>query len=480
MLLFCDGFDDYGSIWQRYDTIIYDGAGAMCISNVNVPMTPRTGRACLVSNDERFSFSGTRYIGKNIPATATLIVGFAYFLNTGNRTFGDLGIVGFLDAANLQVDLRVTNTGTFYFTRNGTMLGTPTTANFTFNSWHYIEVQVTINNTTGVCILKVDGTQYINLTSQNTRTSANNQATQIFFGYYNFPGSQIAPQYQGWDDVYICDTTGSFNNTFLGDVAVKSNVPTGLGGLTQYSQNTTAWAASTVMWIGRRIKDSNGNIQEVTACVSDIKTGGSAPTWNVSLGGTTTDNHVTWTNRGADSQILEVNEVPVMGINDWLSAKNLPLGYAFIDRNLNIQLVTTAGTTNSNSGGAIGWNTTIGGTTGDGTAVVTNMGQLSSFEDMYISDATVTDQSRFTFPGIAATTVYAVAVTMRVRKDDSLARAVRGVAKSTGTTGTSPTDLYLSTTYQIQQGIFEADPHTSAAWTTANVNAAEFGIETTV
>src|SRR5207244_8214190 len=127
---------------------------------------------------------------------------------------------------------------------------------------------------------------------------------------------------------------------------------------------------SSVRWIGRRCKDSNGNIQEVTSCTSDCKTGGSAPSWNATVGGTTTDSHVTWTNKGADADVLESNQYPLMGLLDWLyggqsNAGGIAwsLGQAILDYNNNVQMVTTAG----NSGATVypTFSATPGVTTGD-------------------------------------------------------------------------------------------------------------------
>lgn len=56
------------------------------------------------------------------------------------------------------------------------------------------------------------------------------------------------------------------------------------------------WTANTQVQVGFVLVDSNGNCQVVTA--SGV-TGGSQPAWNTTVGGTTTDNTVTWTNKGS-------------------------------------------------------------------------------------------------------------------------------------------------------------------------------------
>jgi hypothetical protein len=98
----------------------------------------------------------------------------------------------------------------------------------------------------------------------------------------------------------------------------------------------------------------------------------------------------------------------------------------------------------------------------------------------YLSDATVNDKELYTFPAMAGASVFAVAVNLRAEKDDASTRSVRALAKSSSTTVDNGTDFPLSqNVYMDYQGIFETDPNTSAPWTIAGVNAAQFGIKTT-
>jgi hypothetical protein len=55
------------------------------------------------------------------------------------------------------------------------------------------------------------------------------------------------------------------------------------------------WAASTHVYVGYVLVDSNGNSQQVTTAGI---TGSTAPTWNTTVGGITTDNTAVWTNLG--------------------------------------------------------------------------------------------------------------------------------------------------------------------------------------
>lgn len=57
----------------------------------------------------------------------------------------------------------------------------------------------------------------------------------------------------------------------------------------------TAYTAPTATAIGSLIVDANGRLQEATTSGTS---GGTQPAWNATVGGTTTDGTVTWTNRG--------------------------------------------------------------------------------------------------------------------------------------------------------------------------------------
>lgn len=61
------------------------------------------------------------------------------------------------------------------------------------------------------------------------------------------------------------------------------------------------WAAATVYVNGTVILDSNGNLELVTSASGT--SGATVPTWNATIGGTTTDGPITWTNIGTGSQL---------------------------------------------------------------------------------------------------------------------------------------------------------------------------------
>jgi hypothetical protein len=132
----------------------------------------------------------------------------------------------------------------------------------------------------------------------------------------------------------------------------------------------------------------------------------------------------------------------------------------------------------------------VGVTTTDGGVTWTCLGTQAAYklvnepspdDDLsYLSDSTVGDQSRVTFAAITGQGVKGIQVYTRTRKDDAGARAYRVTCKSGATTIDNGSDIYLATGYQTISQVYETDPNTSAAWTISGVNAAEFGVKTTV
>jgi len=96
---------------------------------------------------------------------------------------------------------------------------------------------------------------------------------------------------------WVADSTGHYTGN-----PVQWNIAL-VGSLTSSATSTTVrsgifgWSASTHYNLHYAIIDSNGNLEQVTAGGGGLS-GSSAPTWNATVGGTTTDNALTWTNRG--------------------------------------------------------------------------------------------------------------------------------------------------------------------------------------
>lgn len=106
--------------------------------------------------------------------------------------------------------------------------------------WHYIEIKVTVHDTTGAIEVRIDGsaTPVINLSNVDTKNGGT-KTTIDSFSFYTSNGNGMS-----LDDMYILNPNGSANTAFLGDVRVETIVPTGPGANTGLTPSTGAnWAA---------------------------------------------------------------------------------------------------------------------------------------------------------------------------------------------------------------------------------------------
>lgn len=98
----------------------------------------------------------------------------------------------------------------------------------------------------------------------------------------------------------------------------------------------------------------------------------------------------------------------------------------------------------------------------------------------YISSATPNDIDTFTYPALGVTgTVLGVGVASLARKDDAGTRTIRDLIRQGGANYVGAVDKTLTTTYVVQQEIWEQDPASAAAWSVSGVDSAEFGVKLT-
>jgi hypothetical protein len=189
-------------------------------------------------NSLHFSIAGAGYISKTLDAQATWGIAFAIKVSA----FPSGGaIFQLIDAGTTQIELRLNTNGTLKVTKNnGTALGTTTTA-IAVSTWTHVEWLTTINNSTGTTQIWINGVSALNLTSQNTRNTANNSADQVILG--SFVNNSTGTTTVDLDDIIVYD--GQSNDaqgnpdihSQIGDCSLTWLLPTGAG-------TNTAWTAS--------------------------------------------------------------------------------------------------------------------------------------------------------------------------------------------------------------------------------------------
>lgn len=99
----------------------------------------------------------------------------------------------------------------------------------------------------------------------------------------------------------------------------------------------------------------------------------------------------------------------------------------------------------------------------------------------YNESATANDEDLFTFPALPvitpAHTVFGVKVVATLNKSDAGIQDFRMVCRPDATSFDSGTDLPCQTDFRFHEHIFEEDPDASAPWTTATIDASEFGVK---
>jgi hypothetical protein len=214
-LLFLDGFDanDAEVKWTSnlsaapsYAEATRDGVGSAFVA------TTTTGR-----------------IRKTITASAGVICGFAFKPKSLTTS---VSIVSFAADAGVTQHhiLQTAASGALRAQRSASVLATSAAGVIVLNTWCYVEVRGTLNDTTGAFEVRVNGVPVINFTGDTKNAGTSTNIDQVIVG----GGTFTSPNFV-YDDVYILNTSGSVNNTFLGDVRVRTVFPDGAGASTQFT-----------------------------------------------------------------------------------------------------------------------------------------------------------------------------------------------------------------------------------------------------
>jgi len=228
-LLFCDGFDHYATAdvlkkWSGYNTDLTIGAYG------------RFG-----SSGVRLGQYGVGGVYKTFTTGfATAIAGFAFYLpdvRSGISMF-DLWATS-LGEYHARICLDTLNR-LYVANSAGTMIAGPASVALPLAAWSYIEIKVYVHNSDGTAEIRVNGQSVLSATGLDTRygsTAGEGVINGVSLFYHNARNDN--PYWQA-DDFYLCDSSGSTNNTFLGDVRVQSIFPSGAGNTTQMTPSAVS------------------------------------------------------------------------------------------------------------------------------------------------------------------------------------------------------------------------------------------------
>jgi hypothetical protein len=94
------------------------------------------------------------------------------------------------------------------------------------NAWQHVEIKATFDSINGAIEIRVDGVTVINASNINTSAS-NAPCAAIAFHNFRRGTGGLGPPVWHIKDFIIWDTTGTYNNNFLGSVSIVKLVPDG-------------------------------------------------------------------------------------------------------------------------------------------------------------------------------------------------------------------------------------------------------------
>jgi hypothetical protein len=216
-LRFIDGFEHYtipADLSQKWTSFNQ--------SSGSTPFGSTAGRradsnALRIRNDQD-------WVSITLDNQSTWIFGFAMYL-FGNET-GD--VVRFFDNDNAtQCYVSVTSGGIIQLYRGTTLLASSSNA-IPNGSWNFIEIRLSIANSGGVFEVRVNEQVWVSFTGDTQQSTTLSTANRIILY-----GRDVHVAY---DDLYICDGTGSTNNTYLGDVRIDTVRPNAPGAAANFSR----------------------------------------------------------------------------------------------------------------------------------------------------------------------------------------------------------------------------------------------------
>lgn len=170
---------------------------------------------------------GQSWVQKNAPtAVDEMIVGFAFFPRA--TTFHTTLVrFNYSDAGSALLTLDMT-TGTASVTTSGGATATSAAALLNSGAWQYIEFRIKVHATAGEIEVK------LNETTIATSTAVDTGTTGVLISSLRLESTNNL-QLDFIDDLYLLDTTGATNNTFLGDSRIAVLHPNGNGAVNNFT-----------------------------------------------------------------------------------------------------------------------------------------------------------------------------------------------------------------------------------------------------
>lgn len=214
MLLLVEGFEGYGTTVGLAPRPSNAVARFYSVSN-EASMDVEAGR--LSGYSIEYAATDCRLGAGGLTTNDTLIVGVGVRFSVSNWS----AFLTLFDNTTQGMTLRVSTTGQIRVYRGTTSLAQSAVGVITFGAWHYIEFKVKCNGSTGTYEVRVGGVVVVSASGVNTKAGSNDYHDRVRLTFEFGTGTVR------FDDWYVCDSTGSVNNDFLGNCRIVAVFPDG-------------------------------------------------------------------------------------------------------------------------------------------------------------------------------------------------------------------------------------------------------------
>ena len=255
--LYHDGFESYDPA-DETNTLkrIWGHANDPAISTAKY----KTGSQCLNPT----TGNPARWYHTSDITNNKLFVNFAFLFTDGP----ELGsIVEFMSIAGAECSLKLLPNGRVALYRGSTLIISGSEKLYE-NTWYYLEVKVTLSDSTsaGDCIVKINEVTDITIgTTEDTWDTGGALCGVSLCG-------EGPTQNSFFDDVSLLDDTGSNNNTFNGECAVESRRPDGNGTTSQWDGSDGNQVDNYLMIDDQYVGDTAEYIEAQAAAEVDLFT----------------------------------------------------------------------------------------------------------------------------------------------------------------------------------------------------------------
>ena len=172
----------------------FDHYGAWFTTGAATTVAGRTGQAARLTGA-----ASTNHVDFTLrPEHATVVIGFAHQISSLAAATSE--IVQFYSDTNVTQHNRLTvaTNGSLTFWRGASALAVSGPGIIAINTWNYIEVRTVLSDTAGEVIVRVNGTEVLNITAQDTQ----NAGTKLVYDTVRLCGP-IASMFNTFDDCYV-------------------------------------------------------------------------------------------------------------------------------------------------------------------------------------------------------------------------------------------------------------------------------------